>query len=176
MCAVSLFKGTSSHWLNIQVHHFPRLVTHSSRRVRLLTVTLHSSLSLHPQSRSLVVSPSYLSNEDYIGSWLISAFDIDRTIRTVSRKSWDALIVTPPPSGGELDDVGGIPVTSYASQLIAFLRGIVFSQPPTPPKPAKYVHGVPETEERELVDEDEEGKRARLLAAAFDSLTWLIRS
>jgi hypothetical protein len=123
------------------------------------------------------LAPQYLEREDFIGSWLVSAFDIDRTIRTVSRRTWDGLVIFSPP-GGEDGASDKIPINVYAPELVAFLRGVIFSQSPTPPAPVKsenVSYELPTTEERDTREEDEESKRGRLLTAAFDSLTWMIR-
>jgi hypothetical protein len=124
------------------------------------------------------MAPQYLERDDYLGTWLVSAFDIDRTIRTVSRRTWDGLVDFSSPDG-ESDDSGKIHIDIYAPELVTFLRGVIFSQPPTPPLPAKSKgtpYEVATGEERDSKEEDEEGKRGRLLTAAVDSLTWMIRS
>lgn len=61
----------------------------------------------------------WLDQECYIGAWCCSAFDSDRAVRTVARRSWD----------GILSSSNGIELALYAESILAFVHSLIFSPP-----------------------------------------------
>ncbi|KAG8852759.1 hypothetical protein FRB91_005987 [Serendipita sp. 411] len=81
--------------------HFPALMFHPSRRIRLLTAQIQAAClqvqSLHDQILD------YLSNapELYCGAWKLSCFDIDRQVSQLSQQTWSQVSLAPLPEGEE---------------------------------------------------------------------------
>ncbi|KAI9622296.1 hypothetical protein H4Q26_015334 [Puccinia striiformis f. sp. tritici PST-130] len=81
----------------VLIHHFHRLVVHPSRRVRVLALTLLDTFVSyqHDQDhpcRSVLLNPVELEKPEYIGSWIISLWDPDKTARAIATKIWNEVV------------------------------------------------------------------------------------
>ncbi|KAI0084737.1 hypothetical protein BDY19DRAFT_969852 [Irpex rosettiformis] len=72
--------------LPVWLHHLPFLLLHPSRRIRLLTTSLHSFILRLPSpapERLLTFLTEYI-----IGTWLLSSYDVDRQVAGSARDAW----------------------------------------------------------------------------------------
>ncbi|KAK4691617.1 hypothetical protein P7C70_g9311, partial [Phenoliferia sp. Uapishka_3] len=119
--------------LSVWAHHFPRLSLHPSRRLRLATLSLHLSLispsSPIPGTRSALLAPLWLDQQQYVGAWCCSAFDGDRVVRSVARRSWDSVVSTSPPSTEENEEAEeeAINLQEQSAPIVAFLTDLIFT-------------------------------------------------
>ncbi|KAI5475113.1 ubiquitin-protein ligase E3 [Pseudohyphozyma bogoriensis] len=122
----------------VWAHHFPRLSLHPSRRLRLLTLSLHSYLTSpstrHPSelitaTRTALLAPLWLEQLPYVGSWACSAFDSDRAVRSVAKRCWDGAVLLPGRESKEEEE--GIDLLEHAESIFGFATGLVLA-PPAP--------------------------------------------
>ena len=78
-------------------------MVNSSRRVRLLAASLHSSLLLIPPVREQLIfflrdTASASQAENILGTWCLATHDVDRLVSTAASKSWNEVILTKEPS------------------------------------------------------------------------------
>ncbi|GAA98200.1 uncharacterized protein L969DRAFT_46272 [Mixia osmundae IAM 14324] len=115
--------------LPIWVHHFARLVGHSARRIRMLAATLQSFLStvagssvytrqVQQTSRQILISDISVQQEGYLASWLCSAFDLDRIVRSVASLNWQNVTQA---SDEHID------LAEHAIDIASALQDIVFA-------------------------------------------------
>jgi E3 ubiquitin-protein ligase listerin len=82
----------------MQLHRYPALCVHSSRRIRHLAASLHSLLMDISDVRASVftflreVGPEVQVSQ-ILGSWCLSAWDIDRGVAARGTKSWNNAVV-----------------------------------------------------------------------------------
>ncbi|KAH8826836.1 hypothetical protein DL96DRAFT_1604472 [Flagelloscypha sp. PMI_526] len=109
----------------VWVHHLPSLLTHPQRRIRLLAATIHATMLSNENIRDNVLS---LTSEDTnaTATWLLSVYDIDRTVASTSAKSWN--YVAPQPDSGSL--------VEFISRTLLDPAGVWLTlNPPTPQAP-----------------------------------------
>lgn len=102
----------------MKAHHFERLASHPSKRLRLLTAQLHQLLTspsskTATETRQALTEPMWIEQTQYVGAWACSSFDTDRLVRTIAEKTWASL---------ELD------LVEYASTLLAHAESTLFSR------------------------------------------------
>ncbi|CAH7673029.1 hypothetical protein PPACK8108_LOCUS7884 [Phakopsora pachyrhizi] len=74
----------------VLLYHFPRIVVHSSRRVRALSLKLFNQLlDLDEFCLELFLSPANLEKPGFIGTWILSTCDPDKSIRSIASSSWN---------------------------------------------------------------------------------------
>ncbi|KAG8925869.1 listerin E3 ubiquitin protein ligase 1 [Tulasnella sp. 418] len=83
--------------LPVWLHHYPSFALHPSRKIRLLAISLHSSLLAIPLLRSRILyflneSADISQSEFILGAWCLSSFDIDRLVSLKSKSSWDGVV------------------------------------------------------------------------------------
>ncbi|KAF9258177.1 hypothetical protein L218DRAFT_964691 [Marasmius fiardii PR-910] len=180
--------------LPVWLHHLPSLFMHSSRRIRLLTATLHDSFFQIPAVKdriifSLTEALDEAQVSSIVGSWCIAVHDIDRLVTNAAVESWRKLIST----------LGDDKLTGVLSSLQAFVHRAALDPsgtytylnppaPTAPPPPAsKKINAAsrangsrsstPDVETRskaEDVEENEQDRMARIRVGAFGSVGWLL--
>ena len=157
-----------AEFLPVWVHHLPRLLSHTSRRVRYGAASIHAHL-LHRGPSALLNdytlptlnAPITLENEDYLASLLCSAFDPDRQVRTTSVQTWQALQKQ-------------IALPDYLTTILSSLNDTILTASgaatsgTTPSKLAKM-----DDETRMAVQEEQDQKRNQL-AASVDAYAYLL--
>lgn len=90
-----------------KIHHFPSLFLHSSRRIRLVTASLHHYLLADALNRAEFISQllgtDTQQSETLIGSWCLAACDLDRHVSREARKSFDEILTWPARSDSEAE-------------------------------------------------------------------------
>ncbi|KAF8580184.1 hypothetical protein K439DRAFT_1357639 [Ramaria rubella] len=106
--------------LPVWLHRYPGLCVHQSRRIRQLSASLHALLLDIPAVRSGMIS--FLQDtgpetqvSHILGSWCLSAWDIDRGVAARGLKSWkDALSV-------RIGDAPSDPASTLADSSVQFI-------------------------------------------------------
>ncbi|KAM0792628.1 hypothetical protein ACM66B_005288 [Microbotryomycetes sp. NB124-2] len=121
--------------MQVWATHFPRLALHPERRVRHQSHSLHLMLVAKPsqhkpspllaQTRQSLLAPMWTEQREYVGAWCCSGFDSDRAVRTMAKRSWQA-VATPVDANDESENV--INLAEHASNILDFAAGNVFSQ------------------------------------------------
>lgn len=78
------------------MHHLPALLTHPSRRIRLLAVGLHTTLLTLPPANAafLALLPDADNLEALLGTWCAAAHDVDRQVAMFARRSWTTFVAS----------------------------------------------------------------------------------
>lgn len=147
-------------------------------------------LNVDADLRSSVLSPANTSNPDFLGAWLASTFDADRSVSIVAKRSWESAL-----SGQEID------VQLYSADLLAYLREYLLlsdnqeissegtETPPsfTPmklkaasnastPQMKLQAEATPSPSTRDDATEDAQSRSSRLFAGASEALIWLLKN
>ncbi|KAF8970121.1 hypothetical protein BDZ97DRAFT_1792056 [Flammula alnicola] len=90
--------------LPVWLHHVSALFVNSSRRVRLLAASLHSTLLQIPPVRDQIVfflreTASESQLESILGTWCLATHDVDRLVSITASKAWKETILTDPSQG-----------------------------------------------------------------------------
>ncbi|KAF8875235.1 hypothetical protein BD779DRAFT_1613454 [Infundibulicybe gibba] len=157
--------------LPVWLHHLPAFFVHPSRRIRIPPVKDHMFFHLRQ-----VIPSSQL--EDILGTWCMSAHDIDRGVALVGRKSWNGAI----PDNKNEKQAGPLdPLSVYAA--LNPTPPVVPVQPPrkgagraAPPPPRKEDADGSSRLKSDESEESETDKKARLRVAAFGAIRWMIVS
>lgn len=133
------------------MHHLPALLVHFSRRIRLLTVTLHASLLQVPAIRSQMLfslreSISAHQLESILGTWCVASHDIDRAVSNLALKSWNDVIHGETESSRDTQHL--ILDAKLLSPLLSFTQRLVLDpnqiyselNPGPPPAPPPIIH------------------------------------
>lgn len=154
--------------LPVWINHLPRLLSHTSRRVRLGSATIQAHLLhagptilLNDYTLPTLNMPVTLESDDYISALLCSAFDPDRQVRTTAIQTWQAL-----QRQVNIDDYLSITLASLNSTILE--AQIASSTSATPSKLAKM-----DPDARIALQEDQDQGRNQL-AASIDAYTYLI--
>jgi E3 ubiquitin-protein ligase listerin len=82
-----------------KLHHLPSLFLHPSRRIRLVTASLHYHFLSKPANRAEFISQLHgidaQQSEILIGAWCLAACDLDRHVSREARKSFNDLVAWP---------------------------------------------------------------------------------
>ncbi|KAI0945042.1 hypothetical protein AcV7_001681 [Taiwanofungus camphoratus] len=184
--------------LPVWLHHVPQLFLHPSRRIRLLAVSLHTSLLRLPTVRDQLFShirevASADHAEYLLGVWCMVVHDVDRQVCTFARESWNKYVTLADASGAKLvlDPDLLQHVWEFIHRTILNPSGMyLYVNPPQPvaasPVPQRKGPGRPvpvrrdeesstraKTEEEQ---EEEQDRKARLRVGAFGSAEWVINA
>ncbi|KAI0790522.1 hypothetical protein C8Q75DRAFT_762281 [Abortiporus biennis] len=169
----------------VWLHHVPTLFLHSSRRIRLLSIGLHSSLleMSNPVSDQVFYYLHEVANaeqtESILGTWCLLANDVDRQVSVYARRSWDrytriSLQPAPESLGStskkdalEIDSSSFSRIWSFIQKVILDPGGVYLSinppqpsfVPPVPPRgkgPSRQITHVKKEEESGTRSRDEE--------------------
>ncbi|KAA1069856.1 hypothetical protein PGT21_034460 [Puccinia graminis f. sp. tritici] len=161
----------------VLIHHFPRLVVHPSRRVRVLVLSLLDTFIgfQHDQDhpcRSILLNPVELEKPEYIGSWIISLWDPDKTARAIATKIWKEIVDL---TVGESTQVQGkFKLCEYDSEILHHLINYIqhSSDGVDSPEP-----GTSQSIPRKvaILSESSESTSCRLRASAFEALAHLLQ-
>ncbi|PFH48098.1 hypothetical protein AMATHDRAFT_66268, partial [Amanita thiersii Skay4041] len=188
--------------LLVWLHHIPSLFLHPSRRVRVLTATLHASLLQISAVREQlfhflreIASESQVEN--ILGSWCMAVYDIDRLVSMTATKSWKDVIRMETESitqnQNQLSLKGG-PLSS----LITFVQRAALDplavyahfnpvQPAAPPFSIPKKSSARSTPVRrdsdqgarpksDEVEESEQDKKARIRCGALGAIRWVLEN
>ncbi|KAG9026368.1 hypothetical protein FRB95_008907 [Tulasnella sp. JGI-2019a] len=185
----------------VWLHHYPTLALHHSRRIRLLTASVHAALlSLKSIRSSLFHNLNEISEtpivEHVLGAWAFSAFDPDSTTASKARQSWDKhTALSSLTKSSDTDERLGLEL--HMPSLLTFLDRAILQpasvyawlNPPAPEAPPAPLPrrqpgrpvtqtGKPkETEERSKSDAEEEhesDRNARYRIGGMGLLKWLL--
>ncbi|KAF9447824.1 hypothetical protein P691DRAFT_670660 [Macrolepiota fuliginosa MF-IS2] len=95
------------------MHYVPPLFIHPSRRVRLLSISVHANLLNIPEVRDQILF--YLREtakseeaESILGSWCVLVHDVEKSVGSVGKEAWDSFIrYSQHGSGEETREAGG---------------------------------------------------------------------
>ncbi|KAG8835092.1 hypothetical protein FRC17_005213, partial [Serendipita sp. 399] len=160
--------------------HFPALMFHSSRRIRLLTAQIQASCLQIPSLCDQIVDYIPVALETYCGAWQLSRFDIDRQVSQVAQQSWKQVASLPLPE----DEEGGRIEARAVPQLISFTIDSVMAPdmvytrfyPGTGIKSFSHTDDVDQNQIDEGEDESPSDRAGRIRLAALGSLRSLIES
>jgi len=160
----------------VLIHHFHRLVVHPSRRVRVLVLTLLDTLVSfqhdgdHP-CRMALLNPVELEKPEYIGSWIISLWDPDKTARAIANKIWNELVDLTVEDSTLVD--GKFKLSEYDSEILHHLFNYI--QPSQEGDSQEL--GASQTIPRKVavLSESSESTSCRLRASAFEALAHLLQ-
>lgn len=157
----------------VLIHHFPSLALHPSRRVRVLTITLHHHLLTQQLSDSHspadLLRPPHLEQPDYLGSWLICKSDADKAVRQVAERSWNATFHT-----SSKDDASKPDLSSYVLDIIQYLLPLIMASNTLDPQSQTIDSSQPR--KHALLDESRQSTTNRLRASAIDALVYLLKT
>jgi hypothetical protein len=168
--------------LPVWIFHFNKLASHSSRRIRALTASIHALLvsPKNEDARSILLSPSELLNPQFSGSWLCLAHDADRGIRHIALGAWSSSLNTTDSTAE------GINLAELAPELVPYLFSMLetASSPAAASEPTSGDESNPNigmtdmspVTKADTADEDNQSRSARLLSSAVDALTYLFKS
>jgi hypothetical protein len=184
---------------HLQLHHVSPLFVHPSRRVRLLSVTLHASLLHIPDVYDQVIlflreTASTDQIESILGTWCMAAHDVDRQVSSYAIRSWNEVV-----SISEQDQSRKLVLTqdlcncflSFVQRAVLDPAGAYLYLNPLPPAvvptPPRKVSGrsapvvLPKKEDAEQSRskaedevENEQDRKARLRVGAFGALKWIL--
>lgn len=173
--------------------HFPSLLLHSAKRIRLLASNLQALLLSNATLRTqvlheiqVVTDPERLG--DYFGLWLLSSFDIDRQVLQVGQSTWVSALEHI--KQGYDNNFGD---GEFAIALETFLMRIILepahvyetyypwtTRPVTQSGPSKKressILDLDTSKRSEGEEEDVQDRNARIRVAALGALRWLIGS
>ncbi|KAI0341369.1 hypothetical protein BDW22DRAFT_1358876 [Trametopsis cervina] len=190
--------------LPVWLHHVPTLFLHPSRRIRSLAVTLHASLLKLPSPvpDQLFVFLRDVADADQaehiIGTWCMTAFDVDRQVAAAARNSWNKFtsLVTNVQAGAagkglQLSEEKLHQLWDLVLRVLLDPGGVyLYINPPAPvvPPPPSQRRGAARTQPvvnddeasgRNKGEEDEEEERdrnARLRISAFGAAEWILNA
>ncbi|KAL1719117.1 hypothetical protein EV715DRAFT_272923 [Schizophyllum commune] len=153
----------------VWTHHFPGLLLHSSRRIRMLAISLHAAL-LQPQDiRETVImhinevaTPE--QRERIVGAWCMAAHDVDRSVAIAGTRTW-AAYTKALVEGDEWDNTA---VAVDISNTLPLPRRAIFD--PDGAFSAEQALTTSDPSESEAVED----MRARLRVGALGCLRWII--
>ncbi|KAG8958385.1 hypothetical protein FRC03_009184 [Tulasnella sp. 419] len=113
--------------LPVWLHHYPSFALHPSRKIRLLAISLHSSLLAIPLLRSRILyflneSADISQSEFILGAWCLSSFDIDRLVSLKSKSSWDGVVSWETSADDEASSSVISLHTSHLSAILGFIQ------------------------------------------------------
>lgn len=124
-----------------QLHHISALFVNPSRRVRVLSASLHAALLQIPPVRDQILSllreslpESQL--ESILGTWCLATHDVDRQVSTTATKVWKEIISTQESSTtllftGKLQSM----VSTFVQRVALDPTGVYEYLNPLPPPP-----------------------------------------
>jgi hypothetical protein len=178
-----------------QLHHVPALLIHPSRRLRLLTIGLHTSLLHIPSVRDHIFlflreAASASQIEYLLGTWCMASHDIDRQISSYAYKLWSETFSLFSGQGKFVLDQHFVPhLLSFIHRTLLDPIGVysdlnpvppVYVTPPTKgrPSPALLSKKVEvDQASRTKVEGEEESdddRKARMRVGAFGVLQWIL--
>ena len=182
----------------MQLHHVSALFVHHSRRVRLLTASVHALLLQIPIVRERIVfflreTASSSQLEAILGTWCIAAHDIDRSIASMTMSSWSSTISCNPDSNDlMLDEYLLSPLAMFVQRAIldpsVVYMHLNLAQIPVA-SIKKPLGGMRREKERESergdfevgtrakaedMEENEQDRKARLRVGALGALRWML--
>ncbi|KNZ44547.1 hypothetical protein VP01_904g2 [Puccinia sorghi] len=160
----------------VLIHHFHRLVVHPSRRVRVLVLTLLDTLISFQYDgdrpcRMALLNPVELEKPEYIGSWIISLWDPDKTARTIANKIWNEIVDLTLEDSALVD--GKFKLSDYDSEILHHLFNYI--QPSQEGDSQEL--GTSQTIPRKIavLSESSESTSCRLRASSFEALAHLLQ-
>lgn len=159
--------------LPVWTHHYPRLSSHTSRRVRLSTASVHAHF-LHQGPDTLLrdftvptlTAPATLEKDDYLSSMLCASFDPDRQIRILSVSNWQAL-----------QERHQVALDGYAKEILDSLNSTILESSAL----AGTGAGLPSQKQLAKMDDDarialqeEQDQKSSQLAASIDAFTYML--
>ncbi|KAJ7249410.1 hypothetical protein C8J57DRAFT_1239861 [Mycena rebaudengoi] len=155
--------------LPVWLHHLPAHLVHPSRRIRLLTATIHAALLRVP----VFLDPlTEYASENASGTWALAAHDVDRSVAAVASASRapfnpDALLPF-------LEHTLMQPDLLYLE--LNPLPPVAPPPPPSSKRPTGVVEAPPPRSRTDELDESEPDRRARLRIAAFGALKYVLET
>ncbi|KAF9458921.1 hypothetical protein BDZ94DRAFT_1068633 [Collybia nuda] len=180
--------------LPVWLHHVSALFVHHSRRVRLLTASIHASLlqihTVHEQILFFLretVSTSQI--ESILGTWCMATHDVDRSVATMVQKSWNNAIL----ADGAADQTDRLVLDKrFRTPLIAFTQRTILDpngvytylnpappvSAPPPPKRGARKEDVEQgsRSKAEELEENEHDRAARLRVGAFGAIRRILET
>lgn len=165
---------------------------HPSRRVRLLTANVHQSLLSISQTKSQILYffdelASSEQTENILGSWLLVAHDVDRSISASATASWDSFQKSGTSSSKSVGTMTALKsfvqrATLDPAGIYTYLNPPASVQVPLPAHAKRAAVRVPppmtpDENTRSKDDDQEESeqdRRARIRIGGFGSLRWII--
>ncbi|WAR60053.1 hypothetical protein PtB15_11B695 [Puccinia triticina] len=161
----------------VLIHHFPRLAVYPSRRVRVLALSLLDTFVnfKHDQDhpcRSVLLNPVELERPEYIGSWIISLWDPDKTARAVATRIWNEIVDL---NAGESTQVDGkFKLSEYGSEILHHLISYIqLSSDGEDSQEHANSQSIPR--KVAVLSESSESTSCRLRASAFEALAHLLQ-
>ncbi|KAI9630508.1 hypothetical protein KEM48_013894 [Puccinia striiformis f. sp. tritici PST-130] len=162
----------------VLIHHFHRLVVHPSRRVRVLALTLLDTFVSyqHDQDRpcrSVLLNPVELEKPEYIGSWIISLWDPDKTARAIATKVWNEVVDLNVEESSQVE--GKFKLSEYDSEILQHLFNYI--QLSSSDGSDHQEVGTSQSTPRKvaILPESSESTSCRLRASAFEALAHLLQ-
>ncbi|KNE90343.1 hypothetical protein PSTG_16214 [Puccinia striiformis f. sp. tritici PST-78] len=162
----------------VLIHHFHRLVVHPSRRVRVLALTLLDTFVSyqHDQDhpcRSVLLNPVELEKPEYIGSWIISLWDPDKTARAIATKIWNEVVDLNVEESSQVE--GKFKLSEYDSEILQHLFNYI--QLSSADGSDHQEVGTSQSTPRKvaILPESSESTSCRLRASAFEALAHLLQ-
>ncbi|KAJ6608207.1 hypothetical protein B0H10DRAFT_2068569 [Mycena sp. CBHHK59/15] len=157
--------------LPVWQHHLAAHLVYPSRRIRLLTATIHAALLRVPLLRDRLTEDA---SENAAGTWALAAHDVDRAVAALASGTR-----TPPPPDVLLAFIER--TLMHPDALYTELNPPPPTAPPPPPlhkhkRPTGIIETPPPRTKAEELDESETDRRARLRIAAFGALKYLLET
>lgn len=151
--------------LPVWTHHFPKLALQSGKRLRHATANVLSSLL----STSSEVRESLISGDDtaFFASWVMLAFDIDRSVKHVAFQTWSSAVDVAQPAHIDLSKQGA----EMAHYLLGYIESGSSDVSEDAPKPIPQA--MQSSSDIHLA-EDTQSRQTRELVGSLGSLAWLV--